>query len=45
MNLATENDICQLIMRDAWRMDMLRYARRLDLPDWSIGAGFVRAAV
>ncbi len=45
MTLTTETDICQLIMQDSWRMDMLRYARAMALPDWAIGAGFVRTAV
>lgn len=45
MTLSTENDVCQLIMQDPWRMEMLRHARAMALPDWAIGAGFVRAAV
>lgn len=40
-----ETDILDLIAADAWRMEVLRAARGLDLPDWAIGAGFVRAAV
>jgi uncharacterized protein len=45
VSLTTEADICQLIMRDAWRMEMLAAARAMNLSDWAIGAGFVRAAV
>ena len=45
MSLTTEAHICQLIMRDPWRMEMLRFARAMNLPDWCIGAGFVRALV
>ncbi len=45
MILETADDILALIAGDPWRMDVLRTARRLELPDWWIGAGFVRAAV
>ncbi|MBT3557700.1 MAG: nucleotidyltransferase family protein [Rhodospirillales bacterium] len=45
MSLTTESDICHLIEQDPWRMEMLRFARAMNLPDWCIGAGFVRAAV
>jgi uncharacterized protein len=34
-----------LIAADPWRMEVLRAARALDLPDWAIGAGFVRSRV
>jgi uncharacterized protein len=35
-------DIIALIKSDPWRMEVLRAARTLNLPDWLIGAGFVR---
>ena len=38
-------DIAHLIKTDSWRMEVLRTVVVLDLPDWAIGAGFVRAAV
>jgi len=37
-----EQDIIKIIENDPWRMDVLRAVRSLDLPDWLIGAGFVR---
>jgi uncharacterized protein len=37
--------ILALIAADRWRMDVLRAARALALPDWAIGAGFVRSRV
>lgn len=41
----THNDILAIIRTDAWRMAALREVRTLELNDWAIGAGFVRAAV
>ena len=41
----SENDILNVIRGDKWRMDVLRAARELGLPDWWIGSGFVRTAV
>ncbi len=38
-------DIARLIETDPWRMEVLRTVAALGLPDWAIGAGFVRAAV
>lgn len=35
----------RLIAGDEWRMSVLRAVRALDLPDWAIGAGFVRSRV
>lgn len=35
----------ELIAGDAWRMRVLRTVRALELPDWGIGAGFVRSRV
>lgn len=34
-----------LILGDPWRLEVLTAARELALPDWAIGAGFVRSAV
>ncbi len=34
-----------LILGDPWRLQVLTAARGLALPDWAIGAGFVRSAV
>ena len=41
----TEQDILDLIAEDEWMMGVLRTARSLHLPDWMIGAGFVRNKV
>lgn len=41
----TEEDIIDLIKKDKWMMDVLRAAESLHLPDWWIGAGFVRSKV
>ncbi len=41
----TEQDILNLIEQDEWMMDVLRTAEKLNLPDWVIGAGFVRNKV
>ncbi len=41
----TEPDIVELIKKDEWMMSVLRTARSLELPDWMIGAGFVRNKV
>ena len=40
-----EQDITRLLEQDSWRMDALRAAAELNLPDWWIGAGFLRNAV
>ncbi len=37
-----EKDLVQMIKEDNWMMDVLREASRLNLPDWMIGAGFLR---
>jgi uncharacterized protein len=34
-----------IIRRDEWSMQVLRAVRALNLPDWAIGAGFVRNPV
>ncbi len=41
----TEKDIINLIKKDKWMMDVLKTAESLDLPDWWIGAGFIRDKV
>lgn len=41
----TEKDIIQLIDNDKWMMDVLKAVEKLNLPDWWIGAGFVRSKV
>lgn len=41
----TDKDILDLIREDNWMMDILKVAESLDLPDWWIGAGFVRDKV
>jgi len=40
-----EQLIIDLIKNDAWRMAVLKAVRTLNLPDWLIGAGFVRNPV
>jgi len=40
-----DEQVLSLIRDDAWMMDVLVTARALALPDWAIGAGFVRAKV
>ncbi len=39
------DEITELIESDRWMMDVLRAAEALDLPDWWIGAGFLRNKV
>jgi len=41
----TKHDICTLIQNDPWMMGELRIVQELNLPDWWIGAGFVRGKV
>ena len=41
----TEQDILKIIKDDKWMMDILQVAEKLQLPDWMIGAGFVRNKV
>jgi len=40
-----ERDILNLIKSDPWMMKVLEVAASLNLPDWMIGAGFVRNRV
>lgn len=37
--------VLKLIEKDPWMMEVLRAVQTLDLPDWWIGAGFVRSKV
>jgi hypothetical protein len=41
----TEKNIIDLIEKDSWMMEVLRAAEKMELPDWLIGAGFVRNKV
>lgn len=41
----TKEDIVKLVENDEWMMDILRAVKTLNLPDWWIGAGFVRSKV
>ncbi len=41
----TKKDIILLIQNDKWMMDVLKTVEALNLPDWWIGAGFVRGKV
>lgn len=43
--MKTEDDVLKLIESDAWMMDVLHVVSSLNLPDWWIGAGFVRNRV
>lgn len=40
-----EQDIIKIIENDPWRMEVLKTLQSLNLPDWIIGAGFVRNPV
>jgi hypothetical protein len=40
-----KDDIITLIKNDKWMMDILETTKRLNLPDWWIGAGFIRSKV
>lgn len=42
---AAEQQVLAIIAADEWAKEMLRLVRRLALPDWAIGAGFVRSLV
>jgi uncharacterized protein len=41
----TEKDIINLVKSDKWMMDVLSEAEKLNLPEWMIGAGFLRNKV
>ncbi|MNO63693.1 hypothetical protein D3C76_544030 [compost metagenome] len=45
LKIEHEADIIQLVQDDPWMMDILENARSLQLPDWWVCAGFVRAKI
>ena len=45
MKINTEKDILTLIQQDIWMMNLLNAVSSLNLPDWWICAGFVRAKI
>lgn len=45
MDLKSEADILKLIRADDWMMAILAAAKSLNLPDWWVCAGFVRAKI
>lgn len=45
MKKLTEKDILRLIEQDSWMMEILEAASNLNLPDWWIGAGFIRSKI
>ena len=45
MNMLNEQDIVEVISKDKWMMNVIRHAATLDLPDWWVCAGFIRAKV
>ncbi|MFA6294862.1 MAG: nucleotidyltransferase family protein [Candidatus Paceibacterota bacterium] len=40
-----EKDILKIIQEDKWMMNILKIAQDLNLPNWMIGAGFIRNKV
>lgn len=45
ITIQNEQDISRLLEADHWRMDVLKAAEELHLPEWWIGAGFLRNAI
>jgi hypothetical protein len=43
--MQSEHDITRLLTNDSWRMNVLKAAEQLHLPNWWIGAGFLRNAI
>jgi hypothetical protein len=43
--ILTEIDILRLVSQDEWMMSVLSVAKKVNLPDWMIGAGFIRNKV
>lgn len=41
----TEDDILRMVEKDEWMMEVLQMVKSIGLPDWWIGAGFVRNKV
>ena len=44
-NASQISDVAKVISDSPWHMEVLRTVRKLELPDWMIGAGFVRNAI
>lgn len=40
-----EQDIIDIVKNDQWMMNVLNESNKLNLPDWAIGAGFLRNKV
>lgn len=40
-----ESELYEFVLGDSWMMQVLRSAEEINLPDWWIGAGFLRNAV
>jgi len=45
MQLRTAADVAAFIVGNPWRRMVLEAVRRQELPDWAVGAGFIRSAV
>jgi len=45
MVITTEGEIVSLIQEDKWMMELLKYAKSMNLPNWWICAGFVRSKI
>lgn len=45
MAVMKEQDIVQLVLEDEWMMNILHTVQSLQLPDWWVCAGFVRAKI
>lgn len=43
--MAVVLDVAALILADPWRRSVLETVRQQPLPDWAVGAGFIRSAV
>jgi len=44
-SIVTKEKIIELIKNDEWMMSVLETVKTLDLPDWYVGAGFIRSKV
>lgn len=45
MKITSEYDLSHVIKNDIWMMEVLSAAEKLSLPDWWVGAGFLRSKV
>ncbi|MDN3018964.1 nucleotidyltransferase family protein [Paenibacillus sp. BSR1-1] len=45
MSVMNEELIVSLIKEDKWMMEILKFARSVNLPDWWVCAGFVRSKI